>query len=194
MKISGIYKIQSELKPERIYIGSAININNRWQSHLKSLRINKHHSKKLQTHFNKYGIADLKFTVLLACDKDDLIKTEQYFLDSYNPYFNICKIAGSTLGFKFSEASKKKLSKASKGNKYCLGRKVSQETRNKISDSKKGKISFAHNEQSKLKLSKAFKDKPLSEETKQKFRDGWEKRRLKLGKPKSKYLIKKYGT
>jgi hypothetical protein len=34
MKISGIYKIQSIVKPERIYIGSANNINKRRTNHL----------------------------------------------------------------------------------------------------------------------------------------------------------------
>ncbi len=28
--ISGVYKIQSKIKPERIYIGSSVNINSRW--------------------------------------------------------------------------------------------------------------------------------------------------------------------
>ena len=39
MKISGIYKIESKLKPERIYIGSTININIRWNKHLTDLKM-----------------------------------------------------------------------------------------------------------------------------------------------------------
>ena len=53
MKISGIYKIQSKLKPDRIYIGSAVNIRTRWNVHLCNLRNSMHHSKKLQRHFDK---------------------------------------------------------------------------------------------------------------------------------------------
>lgn len=194
MRISGVYQIQSKIKPERIYIGSSICIDNRWKSHLKALRKNKHHSLKLQRHFNKYRDIDLQFSILLVCESKDLIKVEQYFINSYKPYFNTCKIAGSTLGFKFSKESKEKLSLLAMGNKRCIGRAMSEEKKRQMSEERKGKIFFIHTEQSKLKLSKAFKDKPLSEETKQKFREGWEKRRIRLNKPKSKYIIKKYGT
>lgn len=55
MKISGIYKIQSKVKPERIYIGSAVNIRHRRNQHFSSLSLNNHHNKKLQYHYNKYG-------------------------------------------------------------------------------------------------------------------------------------------
>ena len=121
MKISAIYKIQSIVKPERIYIGSAININKRWREHLQCLKTNKHGNGRLQNHFNKYGETDLNFSILLGCEKDDLLKIEQYFIDSYNPYFNICKIVGSNLGVKFSKESRKRMSKAKIGNKYAIG-------------------------------------------------------------------------
>jgi hypothetical protein len=88
MKISGIYKIQSTIKPERIYIGSSANISKRWKNHIYDLRNNNHHSRKLQRHYNKYGEGDLFFSVLLGCDKADLISIEQYFIDTYFPYFN----------------------------------------------------------------------------------------------------------
>jgi group I intron endonuclease len=100
MGVSGIYKIQSITKPERIYFGSAVNIKARWRSHLFDLRKNKHHSKKLQRHYDKYGKSDLMFSILLGCDKEDLIKIEQYFLDSYRPYFNNSLTAGNNLGLK----------------------------------------------------------------------------------------------
>ena len=41
MKISGIYKIESKIKPERIYIGSAVNIGNR-----KNFSIKKNNYRK----------------------------------------------------------------------------------------------------------------------------------------------------
>ena len=34
-RITGIYKIQSIIKPERIYIGSAVYVDKRWKEHLK---------------------------------------------------------------------------------------------------------------------------------------------------------------
>lgn len=115
MKISGIYKIQSIIKPERVYIGSAVNLSERWRHHLNDLKLEKHGNNRLQNHYNKYGISDLCFSILLGCDKKDLLKTEQYFIDSYNPYFNICKLAGSRLGMKHSPKSCLQMSKKRKG-------------------------------------------------------------------------------
>jgi len=109
--VSGIYKIQSRIKPERIYIGSAVASNHRWAQHLWLLRRNKHHSKKLQRHYNKYGEEDLTFILIAGCDKHDLVIMEQFYIDAYNPYFNGCPTAGSSLGFKHSEETLQKLRK-----------------------------------------------------------------------------------
>jgi len=138
MALCGIYKIQSAKKPERIYIGSSIDINRRWKRHLNDLKRQKHNSKKLQWHYRKYGLSDLQFSVISSCDKNDLVKMEQYFIDSYNPYFNNCKIVGSMLGYKWSDYSKKKLSETNKGNQHNLGNKLSDKTKKKISNALKG--------------------------------------------------------
>lgn len=120
-KISGIYKIQSIKKSERCYVGSAINIHLRWLSHLSNLKMNKHHSQKLQNHYNKYGKNDLVFSVIIGCDKDDLLTTEQFFIDSLNPYFNINKIAQSiamiNVGRKHTKEHNDKIAKAQMGEK-----------------------------------------------------------------------------
>lgn len=110
-KISGIYKITSLCKPYRIYIGSASDIQRRWNTHICKLRSNKHVNKKLQNHYNKYGESDLQFSILLGCNKEDLTQIEQYFLDSCIHYFNICDKAANTLGYKHTEESKQKMRK-----------------------------------------------------------------------------------
>jgi len=138
MKISGIYKIESKLKSERFYIGSATNIEFRWLNHLCNLRKNKHHSIKLQRHYNKYGESDLQFSILLGCNKEDLIKVEQYFIDSYNPWFNICKKAGNQFGIKRSKKTLKKMSESHKGQTPWLkGKKLSEEAKKRISNTAK---------------------------------------------------------
>lgn len=141
MKISGIYKIQSKVKPERIYIGSAVNFKQRRYNHLNLLRNNLHANKKLQKHFNKYGEADLQFMLLLACDKKDLISHEQFFIDSFTPSFNICKTAGNTLGRIVTEETRKKMSMKLMGNTRTLGKKfgpLSEQIRKKLSEAHKG--------------------------------------------------------
>jgi len=152
MKISGIYKIESKLKPHRIYIGSGINISQRWRRHLSDLRHNRHWSGKLQNHFNKYGESDLIFSILTGCDKEELIQNEQFFIDLLNPFFNNAKIAGNNLGMKHSIETKMKMSKQRKGKKHSVDhienltiarRKrgpYSEESKLKISLSGKGRI------------------------------------------------------
>lgn len=114
MKITGIYKIISKIHPNRIYIGSAVNIRKRWTNHLHKLRNNIHHSPKLQNHFNKYGEDDLNIEILEECVIDEKFVREQYYIDLYNPWFNVCKIAGSTCGRIVSEETKIKLKNKSR--------------------------------------------------------------------------------
>lgn len=127
MNISGVYKITSEVNKKRCYIGSAVNISARWSDHLGRLRKNKHPNLKLQRHFNKYGENELVFSILLICDKPSLIVNEQFFIDFYHPYFNICKIAGSCFGIKRSVETCKKISEKAMGHKRNLGKRLSKE-------------------------------------------------------------------
>lgn len=135
--ISGIYQIQSKCKPERIYIGSSFGIQRRWYNHLCDLRKNKHGSGKLQNHYNKYGESDLLFSIILGCDRSDLLKIEQYFIDSYKPYFNFCSKAGNCSGRIVSEESREKNRLSHIG--LNKGIKRSNETRLRISKALKGK-------------------------------------------------------
>lgn len=165
LKISGIYKIQSKCKPSRIYIGSAVNIKKRWQYHLQDLRNNKHHSEKLQRHFNKYNEEDLSFSILLGCPIEDLIKTEQYFIDSCKPWFNICKIAGSPLGVKHSKETRRRFSIAHLGRTpWNKGKKLpplSNETKAKMRASNtRPFMGKKHTEESKNKMSAALTGRP----------------------------------
>jgi hypothetical protein len=162
-KITGIYQIQSK-KTRRIYIGSAVNIVRRWSQHLSNLKLQKHHSTILQNHFNKHGKDDFIFSVLLSCDKEELIKHEQFFIDALNPYFNIRKIAESCLGIKASMIARQHMREAH------LGKRPSEETRKKRSVSMLGK-----NKGSKLtdeqykRLVESHKGKHFSEETRKKM-------------------------
>lgn len=161
---TGIYKIESVIKPNRIYIGSAINIQNRWRSHLFHLRKDKHPNIKLQRHFNKHGEEDLTFSILLECNKDELIKYEQQFIDSYNPWFNVCRKAGSNLGIKWSLEARERYKEV------CKKRHpISEETRRRMSDSLKGEnhplYGKHHSEEAREKMRK-----PRSEEARKNMR------------------------
>lgn len=177
MKISGIYQIQSKVKPERIYIGSSINLGKRWHIHLYHLRDNKHGSIKLQRYFNKYGESDLQFSILLGREKEDLIKIEQYFMDSYNPYFNVCKIAYSKLGVKHTKETCEKMSKSGKVKIF------SESHRRNLSKSSKLRIRQPMSEETKQKIREKRKLMPrriISEKDRQNMREGWKLRQIRL--------------
>lgn len=121
--ITGIYKI-SNILDDRKYIGSAKNIHNRWRVHKCELRKNEHSNRKLQNWVNKYSINYLIFEVIEVCTEEMLLIREQWYLDNVIDWkndWNICKVAGSSLGTKHSEESKAKMSQAHKGKKCSQG-------------------------------------------------------------------------
>lgn len=164
MIISGIYKIQSIIKPDRSYIGSSSDIYKRWKGHLILLNAKKHHSKKLQNHYNKYGTEDLMFSIISECPDFKLLSNEQFYIELHLPYFNNCKVAGSCFGRRHSEETKAILREKN------IGKIVSAETRLKISIANTGR---KHTELEKRNMSeshKGKKPKPITEETRLKMR------------------------
>lgn len=141
---SGIYKITNTVN-QKIYIGSATKLLSRKSEHFHYLKNNKHHSRKLQNSFNKYGIDNFCFDIIEYIeDKTKLIEREQYYLDLLNPYYNICKFAGSTLGLKKSKESIEKskigyLKLISEKGAPNKGIPKSEEHKQKIGDIHRGK-------------------------------------------------------
>jgi group I intron endonuclease len=191
-KPCGIYQIISNIKPERIYIGSSVNIPRRWKRHLYDLLTNVHRSQKLQNHYNKYGKSDLQFSLLLECNKEDLLSNEQFFIDALKPWFNNSITAGSPMmGKKHSEESKLKMrmlmmgNKHANGNTHNIGRKQSTETIAKRILKNTGK---KRTDETKMKMSIWQKGVPKSEETKRKLSEAHKGRippnkGIKTGKP-----------
>jgi group I intron endonuclease len=173
MKISAIYGIRSALKPEHIYIGSAIDFANRQSVHLYQLRKGISGCVKLQNHFNKYGETDLTFYIIERCSPEDLILREQYYIDILNPFFNIRRTAENNLGMKWSQESRDKFSTSRRGKTTSKkGQKDSLETRIRKSNSHKGKqpmLGKHHSEKAREKMSKSRRGGHHSEETKRKI-------------------------
>lgn len=161
-----IYRIYSKSNG-REYIGGTKNPHARKFLHFKSLKENNHHNAKLQSHFDKYGIDDLVFEIIeYDLDVSDLIHVEQFYMDKKKPFFNICKIAGSVLGRKHKDSTKKKISKSLKGRKYSKERCLN------ISIGRKGKNTRTLSIEHKEKISKANKGRKrgrMSNEQKKKI-------------------------
>lgn len=154
---SGIYKI-TNLASGKLYIGSSSDLMKRKTEHFRLLRLKKHCNKHLQSAFNKYGESNFIFEIVLYCDLEKLIAEEQRFIDFYEAYkngYNLCPIANTTAGRAVSEERRKKISQSLKGRVSPMkGRKHSEETKQKISLSEKGK---KVSKESKKKMSLAKK-------------------------------------
>ena len=114
---SGIYKIVNKING-KIYIGSSVNMKQRWQSHKYHLRRGVHHNPYLQNSWNKYGEDSFEHVVLFECEKNILTIEEQKILKSYQPYdrsviYNIDKNAINHLHME--ELIKRQISQTLKG-------------------------------------------------------------------------------
>ena len=154
---AGIYMILNTINNHK-YIGSTVNFRKRWNTHQSALNKNCHHSIHLQNAWNKYGKDSFKFVILEEVSQffaNLLIVLEQQYLDDYQPEYNICKIAYSSLGRKHTEESKLKMSQIKR-----TGQKHNEETKEKIRQSLISRnakllkqVGRVHTEESKLKMS-----------------------------------------
>ena len=126
---SAIYKITNTANA-KVYVGSAVDFELRWQKHRRCLRSKTHGNLKLQRAWSKHGEAAFEFEVIECVgDATQLIGREQHWIDLLDACatgYNIATVAGSMLGFKFSDESKAKMAAAQ------TGRTHSDETRAKI--------------------------------------------------------------
>lgn len=112
--IGGIYLIKNIIN-NKIYIGSTINFNTRQYLHFRDLEKNQHCNKYLQRAYKKYGKESFLFEVIEEIkDQLLLITREQYWMDFTKSYistygYNNCKIAGSVLGYRHTNKTRKKL-------------------------------------------------------------------------------------
>lgn len=134
---SGIYQIRCK-ESGNLYVGSAVDFNNRWKMHLHLLNRGKHHSRHMQAAWIKYGESAFEFERLLICERKDLLMYEQIVLDAMSPEYNTAKIAGSCLGLRHSAETKAKQAAAKFGNKNTLGYRHTPEALKKLREKQLG--------------------------------------------------------
>lgn len=93
--ICGVYKIVC-IKNNKIYIGSSVDMINRWWDHKSRLNSNIHKNPRLQNSWNKYGEKNFLFDIVEICSEDKALAREQCWLDKTKCYdskigFNISK-------------------------------------------------------------------------------------------------------
>jgi len=101
----------------------------------------------------KYGYSNFSLEILEYCEPSTVISREQYYLARLKPQYNILPTAGSSLGHKHYEETKARMSESKKGSKHT------EETKAKMSDSKKGEknslFGKIHSKETKNKISVA---------------------------------------
>ena len=136
----GIYCIHDECG--RLYYGSTVNFNRRWNEHKSDLRLGKHKNPILQAAYNKYGIDYFTYTIVeIVENRNLLLIREQDWLDwlwkntTKKTRYNLNKIAEKPPGNKgiFSAETRKKMSDSAKK------RVFTPEQRKKQADTQRGK-------------------------------------------------------
>lgn len=112
----GVYKIENS-KNHKVYIGSSGNLYERQWVHFWQLKRGFHPNQHLQAAYNKYGKEVFRFDVLETVSEDNLIKREQFWMDSFlaqnRELYNTTLIANRTVNI-LSPESKMKISQTLK--------------------------------------------------------------------------------
>jgi group I intron endonuclease len=175
MRYKAVYKISFK-GTNRFYIGSTSNTQERRGEHLRLLRRKEHANPIVQNVFDKYGEQSFIFEIIEQLPEnfngDDIKKAEQKWLDLYydnqNLCMNILSEATSSKGRKVSEETKRKISFALKGRKIHPNTLARLKDRTKNPFAKSGKDHPAYGipmpEHVKAILRNAVVGRPRSEE------------------------------
>jgi group I intron endonuclease len=159
----GVYR-WTNLVNGKSYIGSSTSLYNRFRvyfslGYLNNVRTG---SSIISKALLKYGFKNFSLGIIEYCNPDLVITREQYYLDKLKPEYNICKIAGSSFGYKhkketilkfknriFTKEIKAKMRAAAKN------RIITEEMRAKWRAAAKLRRGIKHNIEFSINLSKA---------------------------------------
>jgi len=163
---AGVYAIYCH-DNGKIYIGSSVRINLRFNHHRCYLRANKHGNRHLQNAWNLYGEGAFTMSIIQLCETEDRLLFEQYYLDIWadsGRLFNRRLDAKSPTGVKWTTEERLAKSVAMKTNPSFKGRSHSASSKALLSE--KAKVRFSnpennpfygkhHSEETRAKISEA---------------------------------------
>lgn len=150
--VCGIYKITHQ-ESGKCYVGQSVDIFKRWGNH-SNLAVKK--KSYIQKAIAAHGIENFSFAVLEECEKEMLNEREIFWIAHFN-----CMAPN---GYNLTSGGRQAMT-------------VSDETRQKMSEIRKGK---PLSDETRQRMSEAKKGKPKSEEHRQKMCEAQQKRWNKL--------------
>jgi len=137
MRKCGLYLITNKINGN-YYGGSSIDIDGRWRVHKSTAhKGRKNVCFRINAAIEKYGINNFEMKIILICSPENLLFYEQLWLDKNcgnENCYNIATIAKAPFtGNHHSDKTKRKIANAMRG------RKVSDETRKRLSIATSGK-------------------------------------------------------
>lgn len=159
--LAGVY-LCINLINGKIYVGSAA-IKNMYRRYSAHLLKGKGGSLLVKRAVLKYGLENFAFVVIETTknikNKAEIISIEQKYIDMLNPKYNIAKIAGSLLNFKWSLESKLRLKKSLKLKTHLenlrilrINRRVSLETRKLLKEKALSRAKITNETRKKMSL------------------------------------------
>lgn len=162
---TGVYKWVN-LYDGKIYIGGAYkDFGRRKKLHQTALSKGRHSSIHFQRAWELYGEEAFDFVIIERCPPLIVKIREQFWLDLMQPYdpkvgYNICKVAGSSLGIKRRTETRQKLSEARKGiSPWNKGIPMTEEAKKNLSERTMGRPSHNKGVTGVVKLSAETKAK-----------------------------------
>ena len=197
---SGIYLLHNNVNGKS-YVGSGIDLRKRLSTYYFPSRLmdGRHISNSLL----KYGHVSFSVVILDvlgitgSCNKIELINKEQEYLNLYKPILNLNPLAGSSMGFKHSEESKRLIPE------FRKGKPLSSETKKRLSELFSGELnpfwSKRHSPETLEKMIKSklgvlnpmFKKEKSKEFIEQMYKDKTGSNNPMFGKPKSEETLAK---
>lgn len=119
-----------QIDTDRAYVGSTIQLDRRWRTHLLQLRKGTHHCAHLQRAWAKHGAGAFRWEILEAADVEGLTEVETRWIGARREragVFNTAPVGGSTRGLKLgpqSEAHRAKIGAAQRGKKISEAQKA----------------------------------------------------------------------
>ena len=155
--MTGIYGIYNTAS-RKWYVGQAVDITKRFRQHKAMLRSGNHKNKHLQSAYTKYGAGAFEFVILELCEPAELNSKEKLWVIAQSSFcagYNNTEGGDGVLGLKMSDATRQKMSDARKG------RKATESTRLSIKEAHKNSESVAKNMERlrNLKLSRPATDR-----------------------------------